>query len=96
MRNTVYKNAEMAWDKDSEAVLMINSIERLARKERHERDLRFVARKHLDKGYVQTSEAINKKKQAAKTPDITGPVSIEALGSTYPKQVQKMQANDMR
>ena len=75
---------------------MNSSIERLTRKEKHDRDVRYNTRKHLDKNYAQTMEAIRRINKAERTPNITGPLSIEALGTNYPVQRQKMQESDMR
>ena len=96
MRNTLYKNAEMAWDKEADTKLMNSSIERLARKERELREMRYQYRKHLDKNNTNSMEAVKQVNKASHTPNLSGPLSIEALGTNYPKQRQKMKESDMR
>ena len=83
MRKTLNKKAENAWDKEIELAQTAISIERLEQKAKAELDTRFAVRKYLDKNYAST---IKSKFAITKAPNVTGPVTIEALGSLYPVQ----------
>jgi len=96
MRTTLYKKAEYAWDKEAEQIQVERSCERLQKKENEVRDQRYATRKLLDKNYASTMQSRFAITQAEKTPNLSGPVTIEALGSSYPVQKQKMQEADMR
>ena len=57
--------------------------------EKERADTRFNFRKSLDASYIHQAEAKKKSDNASKVPSITGPVSIEALGSSYGFQLKK-------
>ena len=86
----------MVWDKETEFIQTMSSVERLVAMEKQQRDARYLYRKHLDKNNTQKFEATKQSNKAEKIPNITGPVSIEALGTNYPLQRQKQHENDMR
>ena len=74
----------MVWDKEYEFAQTMSSVERLAAIEKQERDARYLYRKHLDKNNTKQADVFKQTIKADKIPIITGPVSIEALGTMYP------------
>ena len=86
MRKTLNKKVENAWDKEIEVAQTTTSIERLELKAKAELETRFTVRKYLDKNYASTIKSKFAITKGAKSPNVTDPVSIEALGSLYPVQ----------
>lgn len=64
----------------------MSSVERLKMVEEQLRDTRYNYRKHLDKNNTKQTEKVKNFIKAEKIPNITGPVSIAALGTMYPIQ----------
>ena len=75
---------------------MKTSFERLAAKEKVAREERYATRKLLDKNYAAAMQSRFAITKAEKTPYLSGPLTIEALGSSYPLQKRKLQEADMR
>ena len=90
------KFAENLWNKEIEYKQTMDNVTRMEAIEKEKADARYNCRKILDKSYTKQAETKKRSKVAQKVPNITGPVSIAALGSSYAIQLQKQQQNDLK
>ena len=96
MHNQAVKSSQDFWNREVEYAQTMQNVTRLTAIENERADTRFNFRKSLDSSYKHQAEAKKKSDDAQKVPSITGPVSIEALGSSYGFQLKKQEENDLK